>query len=246
MRKLLIIGDVHAPFHNRKYLSLALQIGKKLKINELIINGDLVDFHNISKYGKNPKVKENFRNELDGCKDVRNLICDVFPNDKKTLLISNHENRINTFINNRCQQFFDVVTFDNLLQFKEHGFNVIDYSNKQAYHITCDLYCRHEPPPGQLTTMLGKSFVSLICSHTHRIYSCMANGLDGNIRRLYSIGHLADVTHPALDYLKFKEQWLPGFAIIYDYGSYYVVENVEILSRGNTFVAQVAGVRYEI
>ena len=42
---ILLISDLHIPYHNIQAITLALDYGKEQKVNTIIINGDLMDFY---------------------------------------------------------------------------------------------------------------------------------------------------------------------------------------------------------
>lgn len=60
---ILVISDLHIPYHDVAAITAAIEYGKKNKINCILINGDLIDFYQLSRFEKDPRkrrVKEEF------------------------------------------------------------------------------------------------------------------------------------------------------------------------------------------
>ena len=53
----LIIGDLHFPYQNNKAITLALDYGKTKKVDCILINGDLIDFANISRHERDFRAR---------------------------------------------------------------------------------------------------------------------------------------------------------------------------------------------
>ncbi len=60
---ILIIGDIHVPYHNIPALTLALKYGLENGVNTILLNGDIIDFYAISRFEKDPR-KRNFGHEV--------------------------------------------------------------------------------------------------------------------------------------------------------------------------------------
>jgi hypothetical protein len=214
IRKILILGDTHFPFVDRRAYELILKIGLDVGVNELIIAGDFVDFYQISKYDKSPLVKYTFEEEVQCGAEELEILYHLFLNAKKTYIVSNHENRLPTFLTRKAPQIFSLLDVIRLLRLNELGYKVIDYDPCQALLITPDLIIRHEPPPGQITTRLGKAMCSVIHAHEHRSYHWPAKGLNGKDYRLQGISWLGDKNEVATKYTKFVPQWTLGALLL--------------------------------
>lgn len=75
----LLISDLHIPYHDVTALSLAIQYGKEKDINCIFINGDLLDFFQISRFMK-IKRKRSVSEELQTARDVLDILNREFPN----------------------------------------------------------------------------------------------------------------------------------------------------------------------
>lgn len=57
-KRVLILSDIHAPYHNIDAITAALQHAKKSKPDALLLNGDTIDCHRLSRFIKDPKEKK--------------------------------------------------------------------------------------------------------------------------------------------------------------------------------------------
>jgi hypothetical protein len=81
-KRVLVLSDIHAPYHNIESITLALQHAKKSKPDALLLNGDTIDCHRLSRFIKDPK-KRNFKLELDTFKALfdifeKELNCKIY------------------------------------------------------------------------------------------------------------------------------------------------------------------------
>ena len=54
---ILLISDLHIPYHDNEAIQVAVKYGKKEKVNTVLINGDLIDFYGLSRFDKDPRVR---------------------------------------------------------------------------------------------------------------------------------------------------------------------------------------------
>jgi predicted MPP superfamily phosphohydrolase len=207
----LILSDTHFKFVDRRAYDLACYVGASKKVDLLIINGDFVDFHAISGWGKAPGIREEFYEEIEAILIELQLLSKMFCNAKKVFIVGNHCVRLNSFIQKKAPQFYSLVTLDKLLHLTELGFEIIDYDPYQAYMITPDIGVRHEPPPGPITSMLGKAKISLLTAHCHRGYEWHEIGLNKKQYDLYGLYWLGDKDSLAMKYPKYAPNWQLGF-----------------------------------
>jgi hypothetical protein len=75
---ILLISDLHIPYHNVEAITLAIEYGQKANINTVFINGDLMDFHQLSRFMKDPK-KRSVKHEFDTTKAFLVSLREAFP-----------------------------------------------------------------------------------------------------------------------------------------------------------------------
>ena len=62
-KKILVLSDIHFPYHNVKALRAAIAYGIKEGVDCIILNGDILDFYGLSDFSKDPS-KPKFREEI--------------------------------------------------------------------------------------------------------------------------------------------------------------------------------------
>ena len=77
-KRIAIFSDIHVPYHSIDCITAAIDFCKKEKPDGLLLNGDTIDCHRLSRYVKDPK-KRNFALELDTFK----ALFDVFEKELK-------------------------------------------------------------------------------------------------------------------------------------------------------------------
>jgi len=54
-KRVLILSDIHVPYHSIDAITAAIQYAKKSKPDALLLNGDTIDCHRLSRFIKDPK-----------------------------------------------------------------------------------------------------------------------------------------------------------------------------------------------
>ena len=96
-KKVLILSDVHLPYHNIEALTVALDYGKKEQPDAILLNGDILDCHKLSRFVKDPK-KRDFASELASFKDFFAILQKTFPKAKVYYKLGNHEGKTLSFL----------------------------------------------------------------------------------------------------------------------------------------------------
>ena len=50
----LVMGDVHIPYHDKKVVELAIKTAKQYSVKGVLLNGDILDCHELSRFDKTP------------------------------------------------------------------------------------------------------------------------------------------------------------------------------------------------
>ena len=124
-KKVLILSDIHVPYHSIDAITAALQYAKKSKPDALLLNGDTIDCHRLSRFIKDPK-KRNFKLELDTFK----ALFDVFEKELKCKIyfkIGNHEERYEHFLYEKAGELVGIeeFEFENIIKARARGIEII-------------------------------------------------------------------------------------------------------------------------
>jgi predicted phosphodiesterase len=214
-KKVLIISDIHLPYHDDKALFAVLEYGLKEEVDTIYINGDLLDFALISKH-ENNTTKHSVKYELDCAKVFLKGLREMFP---KTLIIykyGNHDLRFDKWIRLKAPELLDIehINLAEILGLNE--LSIIQLDNLQwAYMFDIAILHGHELPMksgGINPARTARLSVNrpLIIGHFHRQSKDAGMILGKPHYYAYSSGCLCDLT-PA--YLPINN-WVHGFILI--------------------------------
>jgi len=233
IRRVLLLSDIHIPYHDDTSLFAALEFGLEKNVDCIYLNGDTMDIYQLSRHEKNPYHRD-FKYERDCARVFLQGLRNMFPNALIVYKIGNHDERYEKWIMQKSPEVYDeqYMSLCSVLGFTELG--IIEVKSKQfAYAGKLPILHGHELPmksggdnPANLSKKrMGKQ---AIFGHFHK--TTQANGREfdkGMSYAIYSTGCLCDL-HP--NYMPINE-WNHGFAYIeVDKDGNYVVENKTILN----------------
>jgi len=171
--KVLILSDIHIPYHDEIAVNAALNHGKKKKPDVIILNGDIGDFYGVSRHDKDPR--RSLADELDAIRQFLFHLRKQFPSARILYKIGNHEARMEMFLVKNAPVLLGVSDFELpvLLKFEElnielvPSLTLIRLGNLPIYH-------GHELPQGMSSPVNPARGIwmrvqeSLICGHWHR------------------------------------------------------------------------------
>ena len=221
-KRVLVFNDPHLPFHDPLALNLCLIVAADIKVDEIIIDGDLLDFYNINSHGpKHPDVIQTLEDELSAGKLFLEKLRDAFPLAKIHFIFGNHEDRLDRFIIKDCKSFYNIVKLEAQLNLEKLHITHQPYNS--FYQLTDNLRIQHSPPSygvnAARTSLMSKLDMSYAWACTHRLdYACLTGG-SGEIYEAWTNGWLGSTTlteeHARVfSYAKKHEKWQQGFMII--------------------------------
>lgn len=227
--KVLVISDVHVPYHDKEALVMALEYGYKIGVDALYINGDFLDCYQLSRYIRDPRLR-SFAEELDAAKMVLEEIADNL-DVRKWFKIGNHDVRYELYMMLKAPELLDIPDFNlaNILKLEKMGYEVVE-SKEWAKINGLPVLHGHETgrtmynPVNPARGAFLHSLDSVLIGHHHQPSSHTDKTLLNKIISCWSIGCLCDL-HPA--YMP-KNRWSHGFAIIEDSDDGYIVSNKRI------------------
>jgi predicted phosphodiesterase len=214
-KRIAILSDIHAPYHNIPALTAAIKYCKKEKPDALLLNGDSIDCHKLSRYIKDPK-KRNFKQELDIFKSLIN----VFEKELKCKIyfkIGNHEERYEHFLYEKAGELVGIEEFEfaNIIKARARGIEVIGDKRYMRMNELCGIH-GHEyvggisAPVNPARGLFLRSKVSCFQGHQHQTSEHTEPTLTGKMVTTFSIGCLSEL-HP--QYMPLNK-WNHGFAIV--------------------------------
>lgn len=110
-QRILVLNDIHIPFHSNIALEIALSEGLKKNPTIVLLNGDLADFYEISRWEKNPEHR-NFKGEVKAIRQFLKGLRQKFPEARIIYKHGNHEERYEKHMWSRCPEFLGIRDFE--------------------------------------------------------------------------------------------------------------------------------------
>jgi len=228
---ILLISDLHIPYHDITAITIALDYGKANNINTIFINGDLIDNHQISRFEKDMR-KRSVKQEFDATKEFLVALRDNFPNAEIYWLKGNHCIRWEKFLMQKVQEIWDDPYFylEERLRLNEQRIKMIDDKVLVKAGKLAISHGHHIVRGSSVSPARGawnKAKQSVVIGHLHRVSSHPEVDLDGKVTMCYSLGCLC---HLRPDYNPLVANAQHGFAhVIVNNDGTYVVKNFQII-----------------
>jgi len=174
MEKAIVVNDLHIPFQDRQAVKLFLKFVKFWKPERIFLNGDVMDFWEISRFTKPINIKSRLSDELSDTLEFLTELRQTAPKAKIDYLYANHEYRLEAYVMSNAplaSEFFK--TLDEVLELEK--LDIVHHNNhlKENYlkygklHIGhWDKYSKHSAYAAK--ALLEELGVSLIQGHTHK------------------------------------------------------------------------------
>ena len=228
---ILFLSDIHLPYHDINALTLALDYGKSKEVNTIYLNGDIMDFYQVSFHEKDPSQR-NIEYEFDTMRSFLDLLKKNLPQCKIFYKEGNHESRWERYLRQNAAAVSTMKEFrlDVLLNLRERGVEFI--RNKQLVQAgKLNMIHGNEYKGGGginvARTLWLRAGDNVIAGDKHKTQSGLKTNIDKSIVGTWSVGCLCDTN---MDYLPFNEHNL-GFAhIIVEPNGMFQVKNYSIIN----------------
>lgn len=110
-------GDIHFPFQDKKCVAAFLKAAEIIKPKIVMLMGDLVDFHEISRYRKDPLRITTLQDEIDETVDFTRDLRKLLPSARIVYIAGNHEchDTETEILTHEGWKKYDEFGFDDLL-----------------------------------------------------------------------------------------------------------------------------------
>jgi predicted phosphodiesterase len=231
---ILLISDLHIPYHSIEAITIALDYGVQNNVNTIFINGDLIDNAQVSRFEKDMN-KRSVKEEFDATKSFLVTLRTVFPTAGIYWLKGNHCVRWEKFLMMKVHEIWDDPYFhlEERLQLNQQRIKILDdktlvkagkLSITHGHHIFKGIFSPVSPARGAYM----KAKQSIIVGHLHRASHHPEVDLDGNTVSCWSTGCLCEL-RPNYNPLVANSQH--GFAhITVENNGNYHVKNFQIIN----------------
>lgn len=228
-KRLLVLSDIHIPYHSIEALTTVINFAKKEKPDAVLLNGDTLDFFTFSKFCKDPK-KRHFAEELKAFKNLFDILKKNI-NAKYYFKIGNHEERYFHFLWMKAKELEGVDEFklENIIKSRANGIDII--GDKRIIKAGgLNIIHGHEfasgffSPVNVARGLYLRGKVNALQGHNHQTSEHTEPNMEGKITTTWSIGCLCEL-HP--EYMPINK-WNHGFAIVDIDGKNFQVRNKRI------------------
>lgn len=229
----LVISDIHIPYHDKRTIETAVKESKQRSIKGIILNGDTLDFHQISRHYKEPD-KGRTKEEILKGRQFLQWLRSQFPAARIIFKEGNHDERLKRYLGERAPEVFDLeeMYLPNLLHADKHGVEWV--ADKRVIELgkLCIVHGHEYAGGGGVMParwLFIRAYSSAICGHFHQPSHYTAPTLDRREIGVWSLG-CACYLYPA--YMP-QNKWRHGFAFAeMGQGGAFEVNNREILRNG--------------
>jgi predicted phosphodiesterase len=228
--RVLILSDIHIPYQCNDSLTAALEIGVKMNVDAILLNGDILDFFTLSRFAKDPKGR-SFAHELKTFAEFIQVLKITLPKAQIYFKHGNHEERYNHYLWMKAGELEGVEEFklDEIIQRRAAG--VIIIGDKRIIKAgDLNIIHGHEfggnifSPVNIARGLFLKAKVAAMQGHNHQTSEHTERDMNGKITTTYSLGCLCQLS-PA--YLPLNK-WNNGAAVVEISGNDFNVNNFRI------------------
>jgi hypothetical protein len=197
IRRVGIMSDIHIPHHDNNAIQCAIDYFKENKVDAIYINGDMLDFYQLSFHEKDPR-KINIATELELGREMLRYLRQEFPTQNIYFIPANHEMRMQRYLMVKAPELLDIQDFelDVLLRVREYGVEWIPYGSKCYMGKLLVEHGDKIKGSGGVNparTLFTKLKRHALCSHFHRTTESTERVYDDEVIVNYSIGCLCDL-----------------------------------------------------
>jgi predicted phosphodiesterase len=215
LQKLLIIPDVHFPYHDKRAWNLMLKTAVAFKPDTIITLGDFVDFYSVSSHSKNPNRALKLDEEVTSAKAGLTQL-EALGAKRKIFIAGNHCYRLDRYLEAAAPELFNFVSTDKILDLKNRGWEYIPY--KHDIRVGKVNFIHDVGTAGRTSVFkcLDTYQHSIVTGHTHRMAYIVEGNAMGEHKVSAQFGWLGDLE--AADYMhavNARKNWALGFGVGY-------------------------------
>jgi predicted phosphodiesterase len=212
--RVLIISDLHFPYQDNKAITLALDYGKEKDVNCILINGDLLDFHNQSRFEKDPRARKTHE-EFEAVRQFLRGLRSQFENCKIVFKLGNHDERWEKWLMAKAPELLGMSEFELqvILQLGELNIDIVKHKlpieiGKLTVFHGHELNGSGGVNPARATFM--KTIANVLIGHCHRSSQHSEAVYNGDVIVTTSQGCLCGMNP---EYARVNK-WNQGFAYV--------------------------------
>lgn len=169
----VFVSDLHVPFHDTAAVAAALKLVKAVQPERVILNGDIADFFQLSRFNTSQQRLDSLQDEIDEANRIRQQFREAAPNAAILELDGNHDSRIRTYVAQNARPLASLTALepDKLFRYKELGIKWFPGSGvrlRETFLVKHGTVTRGEAG-ASAKAELTLNGISGISGHTHRL-----------------------------------------------------------------------------
>lgn len=126
--KFVVLSDIHFPYHDEKALKAVYKFLEQHPVDTIILNGDILDFYDVSSFDKDPDRINSLQKEIDMTQKFFKKLRSLASKARIVFVKGNHCARLERYLKKHPELYsLDALKLPNLLGLDK--FN-IEYKNK--------------------------------------------------------------------------------------------------------------------
>lgn len=230
-KRVLIINDLHIPYQDIFTVALILRVIKDCKPDVIILNGDIADFYQISRFNKDPRTIKELQNDLNDVRQFLRQVREAAPRAQLIYCEGNHEDRLRNFLWSKSPELssLDCLQLVELLGLRIFNIDFVPYN---AIIKVNDVFkiehgdCVSKHSGWTAKAMYEKRGGCGIVGHSHRMGSHLKTS-DGDTKGWFENGCLCDLNP---EYVK-EPNWQQGFSMVTFIDGRFYVQQVPIIKH---------------
>lgn len=207
----LILSDIHIPYHDHAALALAMAYARDYRPTHIVLNGDVMDAHEVSSHPKDRHGVVTFQDEVNETRQFLRVLRHQHRKANIYYTMGNHENRLERYLTQHAPELSSItgLALDALLELQAHRIVFIDARSKVQlgpFEIFHGSIIRKDAGSSVRSHMQRRGG-SVAMGHTHRmavVSRSDRNGVHWGVEN----GHLS-APDPAW---AFDPDWQQGFS----------------------------------
>jgi predicted phosphodiesterase len=210
-RRILVIPDLHAPYHDAAAFDLVEQAARKSRLTDVVVIGDFVDCLAVSAHPKTSERKYFLSQEIETAGALLRRVRMWAP--RLHVTEGNHETRLQRYIMDHAPELADThPTVREMLGIEKREWTAYrDHMFLGNVGFTHDL--GHSGPQA-LNQTLAAFGTNIVFGHTHRLGIVYDGNVDGSHRVAMNVGWLGDYAEVTYMHRSKMKSWQHGFGFI--------------------------------
>ena len=208
----VFLSDLHIPFHDPEAVASSLRLIKKLRPDRVVINGDVADFFQLSRFNTAHQRLDSLQEEIDEANAFRVNVRKSAPNATIDETEGNHDSRIKSYVaaNARALASLAVLEPSSLFRYTDLDFKAHPGA---GFRLRRNFLVKHgtlirQDAGASAKAEFNQAGISGISGHTHRLAKYIKAGYTH--REWSEQGCLCQLQP---DYVVGAPNWVQGVAV---------------------------------